>query len=89
MKQTQNTRGSLVGKEAVAYSLARGKAVAVTRESGEVAACSLARERRRRQSLALEQRREREKTPKPLLSRSSCSLDSMRGGRAPGRSRDY
>ena len=37
----------------MAYSLARGKAAAVTRESGAVAACSLVRERRRRQSLAL------------------------------------
>ena len=47
MKQTQNTRVVSSGEEAVAYSLARGKAAAVTRESGEVAACSLARERRR------------------------------------------
>ena len=37
----------------MAYSLAIGKAAAVTQESGEVAACSLAREGRRRQSLAL------------------------------------
>ena len=41
MKQTQ-TR---VGEEAVAYSLARRKAATVTRESGEVAACFLAREK--------------------------------------------
>ena len=34
---------SLAGEEAVSYSLARGKAAAVTRESGEVAAYSLAR----------------------------------------------
>ena len=40
---------SLAREEAVAYSLVGGKAVAVTRESGEVAACSLAREGRRRQ----------------------------------------
>ena len=40
---------SLAGEEAVAYSLARGKAAAaVTRESGEVEACSLAQERKRR-----------------------------------------
>ena len=56
----------------MAYSLARGKAAAVTRESGEVAACSLARERRRRQSLALGRLLDKEKTPEPLLSRSSC-----------------
>ena len=38
MKQTQNTRvvSGAAGEEAVAYSLARGKAAAVTRESGEV-----------------------------------------------------
>ena len=47
MKQTQNTHvWSLEGEEAVAYSLAKGKAAAVTRESGEVAACSLARKGR-------------------------------------------
>ena len=34
---------SLAGEEAVSYSLARGKAAAVTRESGEVAAYSPAR----------------------------------------------
>ena len=38
MKQTQTW--SLAGEEAVSYSLARGKAV--TRESGEIAAYSLA-----------------------------------------------
>ena len=73
MKQTQTHAWSLAGEAAVAYLLARGKAAAVTWESGEVAACSLARERsRRQQSLALGPRRDREKTLKPLLSRSSC-----------------
>ena len=43
MKQTQTHVWSLLGEEAVSYSLARGKAAAVTRESGEVAAYSLAR----------------------------------------------
>ena len=43
MKQTQTHVSSLAGEEAVSYSLARGKAAAVTRESGEVAAYSLAR----------------------------------------------
>ena len=42
MKQTQTHVWSLAGEEAVSYSLARGKAAAVTRESGEVAAYSLA-----------------------------------------------
>ena len=42
---------SLAGEEAVSYSLARGKAAAVTRESGEIAAYSLAPWRE--QSLAL------------------------------------
>ena len=47
MKQTQNTHTwCLAGEEAVAYSLARGKAAAVTRESGVAAACSMAREGR-------------------------------------------
>ena len=43
MKQTQTHVWSLAGEEAVSYSLARGKAAAVTRESGEVVAYSLAR----------------------------------------------
>ena len=43
MKQTQTHVWSLAGEKAVSYSLARGKAAAVTRESGEVAAYSLAR----------------------------------------------
>ena len=43
MKQTQTHVWSLAGEEAVSYSLARGKAAAVTQESGEVAAYSLAR----------------------------------------------
>ena len=68
MKQKQTHAWSLAGEEAVAYSLVRGKAAAVTLESGEVAARgALWRE----QSLALGPRRDREKTPKPLLSRSS------------------
>ena len=50
MKETQTHAWSPAGEEAVAYSLARRKAAAVTRESVEVAACFLARERRRRQS---------------------------------------
>ena len=40
MKQTQTHVWSLAGEEAVSYSLARGKAAAVTRESGEIAAYS-------------------------------------------------
>ena len=43
MKQTQTHVWSLVGEEAVSYSLARGMTAAVTRESGEEAAYSLAR----------------------------------------------
>ena len=46
MKQTQKTHARSLA--AVAYSLAGGKAAAVTRASGEVAARSLAREGRRR-----------------------------------------
>ena len=51
MKQTQTHVWSLAGEEAVSYSLAREKAAAVTRESGEIAAYSLAPWRE--QSLAL------------------------------------
>ena len=71
MKQIQTHVWSLSGEEAVSYySLARGKAAAVTRESGEVlgsgvlsgassllASCTWA-----------VPRRDRGKTPKPLLS---------------------
>ena len=68
MKQTQTHVWSQAGEEAVSYSLARGKAAAVTRDSGEVAAYSLARAvsctwavpRRAGTS-------DRGKTPKPLL----------------------
>ena len=42
MKQTQTHMWSLAGEEAVLYSLARGKAAAVTRERGEIAVYSLA-----------------------------------------------
>ena len=51
MKQTQTHVWSLAGEEAVSYSLARGKAAAVTRKSGEIAVYSLAPWRE--QSLAL------------------------------------
>ena len=43
MRQTQTHVWSLAGEEAVSYSLVRGKAAAVTQESGE--AYSLARAR--------------------------------------------
>ena len=68
MKQTQTHVWSLAGEEAVSYSLARGKAAAVTRESGEVAAYSLARVDSCTRAVP---RRDRRKTPKPLLSRSA------------------
>ena len=61
MKQPQTHVWSLAGEEAVSYSLARGKAAAVTRESGEIAAYSLA-------PLGRAACRDRGKTPKPLLS---------------------
>ena len=83
MKQTQTHGRSLAGEEAVLYSLARGKAAAVTRESGDVAAYSLARAV---SCTWAAPRRDRGKTPKPLLSRSSClsrpSLDTMHGAGA-------
>ena len=65
MKQTQTHVWSLAGEEAVSYSLARGKAAAVTRESGEIAAYSLAPWREQSGRAAC---RDRGKTPKPLLS---------------------
>ena len=63
MKQTQTHVWSLAGEEAVSYSLARGKAAAVTctRESGEIAAYSLAAPWRE-QSLALGRPGQRENT---------------------------
>ena len=80
MKQTHTHVWSLAGEEAVSYSLARGKAAAVTRESGKVAAYSLARAVSCC-TWAVPRRdvRDRGKTPKPLLScLSRPSLDTMR-----------
>ena len=83
MKQTQTHAWSLAGEEAVAYSLARGKAAAVTRESGEVAVCSLARERRRQQSLPLGPRGTvNTETVAKQKQLPSAILDSMRGAHA-------
>ena len=80
MKKTQTHVWSLAGEEAVSYSLAKGKTAAVTRESGEVAAYSLARAVSCTWAVP---RRDRGKTPKPLLScLSRPSLDTMRGARA-------
>ena len=78
MKQTQNLTHawSLAGKEAVAYSLARGKAAEIARESGEVAACSLARERKRPDGSHLQRNVAKQKQP------LSAGLDTMRGARA-------
>ena len=53
MKQTQTHVWSLAGEEAVSYSLARGKAAAVTRESGEIAVCAYCLAPWREQSVAL------------------------------------
>ena len=65
MKQTQTHVWSLAGEEAGSYSLARGKAAAVTRESGEVAAYSLARAVSLRSCTWAVPRWDRGKTPKP------------------------
>ena len=73
---TKQKQLSLAGEEAVTYLLAGGKAAAVIRESGEVAACSLAREGRRRQSLALGLGRLETVSKQKQL--PSVSLDSMR-----------
>ena len=93
MKQTQTHAKSPAGEEAVAYSLARRKAAAVTRESVEVAACFLARERRRRQSHDMAHalstwaapdagKRENTETIAKQKQPPSAGLDTMRGARA-------
>ena len=71
-------------EEAVSYSLARGKAAAVTRESGEVLGSGVLSGAARAVSCTWAvPRRDRGKTPKPLLSCiSRPSLDTMRGARA-------
>ena len=77
MKQTRLSYVRIV------YSLAGGKAAAVTRESRRVAAFSLSREGRRRQSLALwPGQRENSETVAKQNELPSASLDSMRGARA-------
>ena len=69
MKQTQTHVWSLAREEAVSYSLARGKAAAVTRESGEIAAYTLWRHGASSLlHLGRAACRDRGKTPKPLLS---------------------
>ena len=91
MKQTQTHAWSLAGEEAVAYSLARRNAAAVTRESGEVVACFLARERMRRQSLDLhlggaraapDAGQRQTETVAKQKQPHSAGLDTMRGARA-------
>ena len=77
MKQTQTHAWSQAGKEAVSYSLARGKAAAVTRVSGEVAAYSLARA----VSCTWAAPGQRENT-ETVAKLPSAGLDSMRGARA-------
>ena len=81
-----------MGEEAVAYSLARRNAAAVTRESGEVAACFLARERRRWQSRMHDHlhlgaapdagQRENTETVAKQKQPPSAGLDTMREARA-------
>ena len=64
MKQTQNTRVVSGGRRG--GSVLAGERKVIDSHSGEVAACSLARERRLRQSLAHGPVWDKEKTPKPL-----------------------
>ena len=80
MKQTQTHAWSLAGEEAVEYSLARGKAAAVTRESGEVAAYSLARAVSC--TWAAPGQRENTETVAKQKQLLSAGLDSMCGVRA-------
>ena len=80
MKQTQTHVWSLAGEEAVS----RGKAAAVTRESGELGSGVLSGVSSLLHALGpCRPLRDRGKTPKPLLScLSRPSLDTMRGARA-------
>ena len=85
MKQTQTHVWSLAGEEAVSYSLARGKAAAVTRESGEVAAYLLARAVSCIWARAVPRRdvqRENTEIVAKLPLPAQPSLDTMRGARA-------
>ena len=66
----------------VAYSLAGGNAAVIIRESGEAVACSLVREGRRRQSLALGPGyRKNSKTVAKQNQLPLAGLDSMCGAR--------
>ena len=80
VKQTQTHAWSLAGEEAVAYSLARGKAASVTRESRKVAACTLARAVSC--TLAAPGQRENTETVAKKKQLPSAGLDSMRGAHA-------
>ena len=83
MKQTQIHVWSLAGEEAVSYSLARGKAAAVTRESGEVAAYSLARAVSCTWAVPRRDATEgNTETVAKLPQPAQPSLDTMRGARA-------
>ena len=91
MKQTQTHVWSLAGEEAVSYSLARGKAAAVTRESGEVLGSGVLSGASSLLDLALADLGRaapgqlysyRGKTPKPLLSCLPRYIDTVRGARA-------
>ena len=72
----------------LSLSLARGKAAAVTRESGEVVACSLARERRQPDGSHLQLgqatpgQRENTETVAKQKQPHSAGLDAMRGAPA-------
>ena len=68
MKQTQTHVWSLAREEAVSYSLARGKAAAVTRESGEIYSGVLSGAMARAVPCTWAVLPDRGKTPKPLLS---------------------
>ena len=92
MKQTQTHARSPAGEEAVAYSLARRKAAAVTRESGEIdgrekataVTCTWAApgagQRENNETVA------KQKQPPSAFSRPRYHA---RGARAAGRSREY
>ena len=83
MKQTQTHVWSLAGEETVSYSLARGKAAAVTREIGEVAAYSLARAVSCTWAVPRRDVGQRENTETfAKLPQPAQPIDTMRGARA-------
>ena len=82
MKQTQTHARSPAGEEAVAYSLARRKAAAVTRESGEIDGREKATAVTCTRAAPGAGQRENNETVAKQKQPPSAGLDTMRGARA-------